>query len=1114
MLRFPDISQDKLVFCYAGDLWIVSKDGGMASPLASPDGHEQSPRFSRDGSKIGFVGNYEGDSDIYEIDVAGGIARRITYHPGTEELWDYGSDGELIYSTSGFAKLGRMLQLFSISVDVPFPKQLPVPYGTNAAISEDGQWLAYTPYSRDARTWKRYRGGMASDVWLFNLDDHSSRQITDWEGTDSFPMWHGETLYYLSDAGAEHRLNVWKFDIDSNEASQVTDFKNFDVKSPSIGPGSEGEGEIVFQVGADLRVLNLQTEKSKVIKVTIPGDRPALRDYVVDAAKFVQGGSVSPSAKRVAVEARGDIWTAPAEHGSPRNLTRTSGVAERSPAWSPDGQWIAYFSDASGEYELMIQQSDGQEAARQLTKKGSSFRFSPTWSPDSKKIFFYDKAGAMFVHDIESEDTLEFDREPYADRPTVSWSHDSAWLAYHCSLESVPRTQIKVLHLPSGEIHEISSGYFNDTEPAFDRQGDFLYYVSNRDFSQPQYEDVGTTFIYDNTQVLIAVPLRAGVKDPLLPVSDEQAWGDEDDKKEEEDDAGKKEGEVEASEAVDNGQPTKKKKRKNRKQPPADKAKSDAKANDGRGKDKDETNVKDSAESSPIKIDFEGIEARSFQLPVDAGSFRGLQVADEGALVVVRASTKGKQGEPAIKILKLEDGKVDEQTVVAGVQGFELTADGKQMLVFARGSFYIAKVAPEQKLDKKISTDGMRLEIDRRAEWKQIFNDAWRVERDYFYDPNMHGVNWQAVRRRYARLLDDCTSRYDLSFIIREMISELNVGHAYYREGDVEQGPRESVGLLGCTFEVEGEHVVIGKLWHGGVWDTDARNPLVAAGVKTGDRLLSVENVPVDTTLSPYKYFIGKAGRAVSLSFQTRDEEPRTVVVKPADSDSNLRFWDGIESTRQYVAEQSDGQVGYIYVTNTGINGQNDLFRQFYAQQEKAALIIDDRWNGGGQIPTRFIELLNRPVTNYWARRDGKDWVWPPDSHQGPQCMLINGLAGSGGDMFPALFKQAGLGKLIGRRTWGGLVGITGYPSMIDGSSVTAPSFAYYEKDGTWGIEGHGVDPDIDVIDDPALMVDGGDPQLDAAIKLMLEEIKSYPKPADRPAYPDRSQMGLPNTDK
>ncbi|MFN3194158.1 MAG: S41 family peptidase [Aureliella sp.] len=1130
MLRYPDISQSEIVFCYADDLWIVAKDGGMAFPLASPEGHELYPKFSPDGTKIAFVGNYEGGSDLYEIPVAGGIAKRMTYHPGRETLCGYAGNDSLIYSSSSFAKLGRMAQLFTISEEQPVPVQVNVPYGTNGTIHPDGEWLAYTPYSRDTRTWKRYRGGMASDVWLFNLKTHESKQVTDWEGTDSYPMWHGDRLYYLSDDGAEHRLNIWSYDMDSGKSTQVTKFRSFDVKYPSIGPGSKGEGEIVFQLGSELRILNLKSKKSKSITVSIPGDRPTLRPEIVDASDFITGASISPSAKRVAVAARGDIWTAPAKNGSPRNLTRTSGVAERDPAWSPDGRWVAYFSDESGEYELTVTQSDGQGETKQLTKGGGLFRFSPSWSPDSKKVFFYDKGGNMFVHDLEKEKTKKFDQDPYSTGPSISWSHDSKWLAYSRNHDKVARSQIRLLNTETGKTTAVTSGYFNDTDPAFDREGDYLYFASSRDFSSPKYEDLGTTFIYDETQVLVALPLRKDVKNPLLPTSDEQEWEDEDEEGDEDDedskDAGSKPGKKASDskskdasakgESRSKGSKAKKKKERKkgrgRKKPASDaKSKKDeSKENEAGDKGDDD----DSGEEEELEIDLEDMEARCFQIPVAAGNFSSLAVSGDGALIYGRTASKGESGQRGIKRLTMEDGKADEQSVVDGALGFELTADGKQMLVFARGNVYILKPASGQKLTSSVSTDGMEMEIDRRAEWEQIFHDAWRIERDFFYDPNMHGVDWEAVRDQYAEMLDDCVSRQDLSYIIREMISELNVGHAYYRETQLETGPRMGVGMLGCSFEIDGEQVKFGELWRGGAWDVDARNPLAAVGIKSGDVLVSVEGVSVDASVSPYKYFVGKTGRSISIEVKSGKDDVRTVAVKPIGSDSQLRFWDGIEEARAYVDKKSKGKVGYIYVTNTGINGQNDLFRQFYSQQEKAALIIDDRWNGGGQIPTRFIELLNRPVTNYWARRDGTDWVWPPDSHQGPKCMLINGLAGSGGDMFPGLFKQMKLGKLIGRRTWGGLVGIQGEPPMIDGSSVTAPSFAYYETDGTWGIEGHGVDPDIEVIDDPAKMVDGGDPQLDAAIAQMLKEIKKYPKPPKRPAYPDRSGMGLPDADK
>ncbi len=1090
MMRFADVSRDKIVFSYADDLWVVSRDGGVATPLASPKGAESFPRFSSDGRTIAFVGNYEGGSDIYTIPTAGGPAKRMTFHPAAELLCDWAPDGGLIYSTNAFAGLRRQPQLFTISTKNPSPKQIPVPYGTNGSISADGKWLAYTPYSRDTRTWKRYRGGMASDIWLFNLVTKQAKQITDFEGTDTLPMWMDKTVYYLSDDGAEHRLNIWSYDVNSGKRTQITNFANYDCKWPSMGPGADGNGEIIFQNGSSLYLLSLKTKKPTKVSITIPGDRPQLRSQRVDVSKFINGGDISPSGKRVVLEARGDLWSLPVKNGSPRNMTATSGVAERSPSWSPDGRWIAYFSDFTGEYELYIKQSDGRGITKQLTKGGKAFRYDPVWSPDSKYITFTDKAGNLFLHTIDG-DTKLIDTEPHSSRINVNWSHDSAWLTYaKTSNNKAAVNSIWVYNVAEGKATKLTAGFFNDTNPTFDRKGEFIYFSSNRAFNQPAYDDVSTSFIYVGTEVLVAMPLRKDVKHPLAPKSDEEKW---DDKKD------------------------------------ADKKKSDAKKSDKGGKKaegkQDEGKKDDKAEKKkdPIKIDFDGIERRCFRLPVKQGRFGSIACNDKNQIIFARLNATGIRGPGGaagskIEILDLKADKKEAKTVAAGAASFGMTPDGKKLVVVQRGSFYVVAAAAGQKLDKKVSTDGMIAIINPREEWAQMLTDAWRIERDFFYDPNMHGVNWNSIKIQYAQMLPDCVSRRDLSFIIREMISEINVGHAYYREGDVESGPSGNVGLLGCRFEPDGDSYKIAELYSGADWDLDGRNPLVDAGVKVGQYILDVNGVGISTKENPYAAFQGLAGKTITLTVSddaTLDAKDKQVVVKALGSDATLRFRSWIEKNRKMVDQKSGGRVGYIYVTNTGIPGQNDLVRQYFGQIAKDGLIIDDRWNGGGQIPTRFIELLNRPVTNYWAKRDGRDWTWPPDAHHGAKAMLINGMAGSGGDMFPALFKQNKLGKLIGMRTWGGLVGISGNPGLIDGASVTAPTFAYYERDGSWGIEGHGVDPDIKVVDDPSKMVNGGDPQLDAAIEHVMGVIKAspYKKPA-RPAYPNRSKFGLSEKDK
>lgn len=1087
MLRYPDVSATQIVFSYANDLWLVSRDGGQASPLASPPGGELFPRFSPDGKIIAFVGNYDGDRDLYTINAAGGAATRVTHHPANEMLCDWTPDGQLVFASNGLAGLRRQQQLFTVGAEGGLPEKLPVPYGANASMSDDGQWIAYTPHSRDFRTWKRYRGGMATDIWLFNISDYTSRKITDWEGTDTYPMWHDGTVYYLSDNGPEHRLNIWSFDPDSAKREQVTKFADDDVKFPAIGPGARGAGEIVFQNGASLYLLDLGTKKSKAVEVSIPGDRPSIRAKAIDVKDQINGADVSPGGKRVTVEARGDIWTLPAENGAPRNLTRTSGTAERDPAWSPDARWIAYFSDETGEYELYITQSDGKGETRQLTKGGQAFRFSPNWSPDSEMIAFWDKTGSLYIHTVESGETELADIEPWANRSRVSWSHDSAWIAYVKGLEN-GLNSIWLYNVADQTKHQVTSGMFQDTWPTFDREGDFLFLASNRDFTSPVYEDVGTTFVYANTDRLLVVPLRDDVESPWLPKTDEEEWDE---------DANDDDADAESDEAKE----------------------TDDDGEEG-DEDGDEEAADDEEEKEPLEIDIDGFENRAILIPVDRGNFSSLAVSDDGKLLYGRSPGRGSQGSRAIKIFDLTDDEKEEKTVIEGTTSFGMTADGKKLLVRKSGDFAIVKAAADQKFDKKVPRSGMTAMVEPREEWNQVLTDAWRIFRDFFYDPNFHGVDWEATRVHYTAMLDDCVNRDDVAYLIREMISELNVGHAYYRGNTTDPQPSVNVGMLGADFELDDGAYQITRIYEGAAWDVDARGPLSQPGtdVNVGDYLLAVNGVPVDTSKDPWAAFVGMGGRPATLTVSensTLDDDARDVVVKLAGNEGNLRYRAWIEANRAYVSEKTGGRVGYIYVPDTGVNGQNNLLRQFYGQIDKDALIIDERWNGGGQIPTRFIELLNRPATNYWAIRDGRDWTWPPDSHQGPKCMLINGLAGSGGDMFPALFKQAGLGKLIGMRTWGGLVGISGNPGMIDGSGVAVPTFGYYERDGTWGIEGHGVDPDIEVIDDPGLMAEGGDPQLDAAIKQMLAEIKANPyvKPS-RPTSPDRSGMGIAEQDK
>jgi len=1118
MLRFPDVSDKNIAFVYANNVWFVPREGGVAEPLASPPGAESFPRFSPDGNSVAFVGNYDGNRDLYTIGLYDAVPTRVTHHPAGETLCDWTKDGRLLYFTNGFAGLQRQFQLYTSPFTGGMPTQLPVPYGANGSISDDGRWLAYTPHSRDHRNWKRYRGGMATDIWLFDLQDKTSKKITDWEGSDSQPMWHGDTVYYMSDGGPEHRLNIWSYQPSSGKRAQITTFNDFDIKWPAMGPGPDGKGEIVFQHGPELLLLSLADGQSHAVDVIVPGDRPTIRPHDFDGSKFVQDWDISPTGQRAALQVRGDIWTVPVKKGSPRDLTSTSGVAERDPSWSPDGQWIAYFSDETGEYELYITQSDGRGETRKLTADGTKFRFRPTWSPDSKRIAFSDKGGSMFLHTIEPAETKLVDTDPRANVGRLSWSNDSNWIAYTKTHESQTSNSIWLYKVDTGENTRVTDTKFNNSWPTFDRKGDYFFFSSNRNFNNPLYEDIGTTFVYSDTDTLFVVPLRAEVGSPWAPKSDEEKFGeekkkDEEKKKEEEK---KKDGDKKDDAKQDDAKTDEK---------PADGKKDEAKPAEGESKSADakdeKKDEKKEEEKKPLVIELDGFERRAIALPVDRGSFTNLNVTHEGKLVYVRNVAQGSSAKPSLKIFDLTDEEKKEKTILDEVGGALISADGKKLLVRKGETMAIVDAAPDQKLDKPLDLAAIDGKVDPRQEWRQMFEEAWRIQRDYFYDPNMHGVDWKGVREQYRKMLDDCASHEDLDFILGEMFAELNVGHAYvFGNGDNEKPPDVPVGMLGADFEVKDGAFRISKIHEGAAWDYDARGPLSQPGVKVkvGDYLLAVNGAKPDIAQDPWAAFQGLGGRVATLTVSekpTLDADAKQVVVELLRDENDLRYREWIEKNRKYVEDKTDGKVGYVYVPNTGRNGQNDLFRQFYGQTEKQALIIDERWNGGGQIPTRFIELLNRPITNYWATRAAADFQWPPDAQNGPKCMLINGLAGSGGDCFPYYFRQSKLGKLIGMRTWGGLVGISGNPALIDNGGISSPTFAFYETDGTWAVEGHGVDPDMEVIDDPAKMVDGGDPQLDAAIAQMLSELeKNPPKIPARPAYPNRKGMGIKPEDK
>jgi tricorn protease len=1070
MLRFPDVSADRIAFVYAGDIWVVSKTGGTAQRLSTPAGEETFPRFSPDGRQLAYSANYDGNTDLYVVAVDGGVPRRLTYHPYPDRMLDWYPDGRsILFASPRTSGTNRFNQLWKISAEGGMPERLPVPYGEFGSISPDGASLAYVPISTDFRTWKRYRGGMNPDIWLFDLKQKTSKNATSDVAADSQPMWHGNTLYFLSDRDANKRANLWAMEGPSGKPRQVTHFEEMDVAFPAMGPK-----DIVFSVGGELHLLDLVTDSERRVDVDVITDRATLKPRQVQVNDRIVGTGVSPAGKRVLFEARGELFSVPVEHGVTWNLTNSSGVAERTPSWSPDGKWIAYFSDRSGEYELCLRSGDGSGEERVLSSFGPGFRYLPQWSPDSKKIVFVDQAMQILVFDVETKREKKIDKGSSMFHGNLAgfraaWSADSRWIAWSRGLER-GNSSVFLYDTKNAQLHQVTSGFYADGGPTFDPAGKYLFFACGRSF-EPSYGDLDNTWIYANTSQLCAVPLRKDVPSPLAPRNDSDA--EDKDKKAEKKDEKKEE-------------------------------KKDEKAADT------EKSKEEKKKIEPVEIDLDDFERRVVVLPPKAGNYDNL-AAVEGKLLYIRRPRTGSGSEDdPIVFYDLE--KREEKTVLGKADFFLVAAEGKKILVRSTDKYAVLDIAPDQKLDKTIDLSGMSMELDPVAEWRQMFQDAWRLERDYFYDPNMHGVNWAEMRKRYGALLPHVVTRWDLNYLLGELIAELNASHAYRGGGDTEQPKQSPVGLLGADLELDHGAYRIARIVDGAMWDSEVRSPLARTGVeaKVGDYILAVNGVPIDADKEPWAALQGLAGKTVSLTVNakpTRDGAHQVLVeTLNAESEFRLRNLAWIENNRRKVEEATKGRVGYVYVPSTGLDGQNELVRMWAGQWGREGLIVDERFNSGGQIPDRFVELLNRPLYNFWGVRDGYDWQWPPVAQAGPKAMLINGWSGSGGDCFPYYFRAAKLGPLIGMRTWGGLIGISGSPQLIDGGAVTVPTFGFYALDGKWAVEGHGIDPDIEVVDDPAKMMDGGDPQLERAIREVMSELEAHPvKRPTRIPYPNRA---------
>ncbi|TFH38681.1 MAG: peptidase S41 [Bacteroidia bacterium] len=1058
LLRYPDVSGSQIVFTYAGDIWIVSKDGGIAQKLSSPDGEEVFARFSPDGKQIAFTGNYDGNSDVYTIPVTGGIPKRLTYHGGFDQLLDWHPDGEkVLFASSRESGRQRYTQFFMISKDGGMAEKMALPYGSLASFSPDGNKLAFNYLSRITRTWKRYRGGMAPDIWTYDLNTNKSVNVTNNDASDEFPMWIGDKIYYLSDQGPSQRYNLWVYDLGSQSNTQLTEFTDFDVHFPAAGPEN-----IVFEAAGKLYLMDLDSDKYREVAIDVVTDQNSIAPRRIAAEKYLTWIELSPDGNRLIVEARGEVFSVPAKEGVTLNLTQSSGVADRFPTWSPDGKHIAYWSDASGEYQLTLFDIE-KGSSREVTNYLSGYRYRLFWSPDSKKLAFVNQAMEINYFDLDKNQTFTIDKGLYMSHGPLmnfsfSWSPDSKWLTY-ANEPNDQMTSIFIYDTDAGIKHQVTSDYYGNTSPVFDPDGKYLYFLTNRNIS-PVYSDMDNTFIYPNSTQIAAVPLRNDVESPLKPKNDEVKAGTDGDDK-----TGEKE------------TPATDKKKKTKDQPAVE-----------------EKEVKE------VKIDLEGFERRIIILPVQAGNFAGLD-AVAGKVIYHQSPNSGSsERQSPVKYYDLEKRK--SETIIDDADGMDVSSDNKKIAVISNGKVAVVDIAAGQKMEKTAPLSDMVMIVDPRAEWKQIYNDAWRLQRDYFYDKNMHGLDWKAVGDQYRPLIDQCITRWDVNYVIGELIAELSSSHTYRSGGDVESATNLNVGYLGVDWELTNGAYRIKRIVRGADWDAEARSPLDLSGtdIKAGDYLLAVNGIPLDVKAEPFAAFQGLAGATVELTVNSSPTLPgaRKVLVETLPGEDRLRHLEWIEGNRKIVDEASGGRIGYIYVRSTGIDGQNELVRQFVAQYYKDGLIIDERFNSGGQIPDRFIELLNRKPLAYWAVRDGKDTQFPPIANFGPKAMLINGWSGSGGDAFPDYFRKTELGPLIGTRTWGGLIGISGAPTLIDGGSVTVPTFRMYNPDGTWFKEGYGVDPDIEVKENPGELSTGVDAQLNRAIEYVNEQLKNY---KGRPAH-------------
>ncbi|HUE53079.1 MAG TPA: PDZ domain-containing protein [Terriglobales bacterium] len=1099
LMRFPDLYKDKVVFMYGGHLWLASSSGGVARRITSGAGRELFPKFSPDGKWIAFTGQYDGNFNVCLMPADGGQPKQLTFYQGAaaqlndrmgihnQVLTWFPDSKRILFLTRRDASNGWTKRPFSISIDGGLAEPLPVIEGGLTSFSPDGTKIAYNQIFRNFRTWKRYTGGLAQSISVYDLKNNSVEDVPHTEWTDTFPMWSGSTIYFTSDRGPEHRLNLYSYDLNSKQVESLTHFTDFDVMWPSLGPGG-----IVFENGGYLFTFDLQSKQPKKLTIYLPGDEEQSMKHWVSVTKTITDFDISPEGKRAVFGARGDVFTVPAKDGSVRNLTRTPGIREKSVSWSPNSRWIAYVSDRTGEDEIYITPHDGMGKEQQVTSGYKGFKFGPAWSPDSKKIAWADKDLRLWYITIDDKKPVEVVHGKFFDITNYSWSPDSKWLVYDNNDEN-GNAVVYLYSLADRKTTPITTSMTNSNFAMFDPDGKYLYFLSDRDFNEV-LGNIDFEFANPKTTRVYVVTLRKDEPSPFPALSDEAQV--------------KKDEATEGKETKSEGKAESKEKDKEK-----DKNK------ESKEKDKD----KEREKPAEFRIDLDGIQNRIVALPTEPAVI-GTFAAAKGFIYYATRPIQGLSGPlpgeaPAVHVYDLKERK--DKVLIDGVERFALSFDGSKLLYEAgppdAHSYGIIDAKPDgpKKVgDGALNLGGMRAEVDPPQEWKQIYNEVWRQERDYFYEAAMNGVDWEKVRDKYAQLLPYVADRYSLTYILGEIIGELSNSHTYVNGGDFPDLHPVNVGLLGADFEADqaSGFYRFKKIYPGENWNPQARSPLTEPGinVKEGDYLVAVNGRSLRARQNPDELFVNTANSTVTLTVNSKPSEDgsRNLQVKPIADEFSLRELNMIETNRKKVDAATNGRVGYIYIPDMGAPGLNEFVKQYFPQIRKEGMIIDVRYNGGGFVDPLIFERLRRVLSGMNSARNFESGTVPAPVFYGSMACITNHYAASDGDLFSYYFKYYKLGPLIGERTWGGVRGIRGPIPLIDGGYITRPEFARYDLNSKWIVENKGVQPDVVVENRPDLVVKGQDPQLEKAIELVMKDIQANPKklpprPPDLPAYPE-----------